>query len=265
MYNFCFVFSFFFFFFLCEKYRENRLGCPLPVVTVALINLRKTPFLGRFPDSVSFDLRRYLCDGNDSTKAHSLRNCVSCLVNETFYFISVSQLPYLIFTFKPLTIRNQQFLSYILRPFEGCFSALQLLLNQYVSHRFNVLVAIISPGYVASLPHVLESSWFPPVPNPIRESALPQSFSLFPTIPILALAKMVFIDSSLNPSPLQLGCKEAREPMSFFHVLRPSEVARYLPSAISEYRDLAWWLMTTDLNCWPIFIPRQILLNGVFQ
>ena len=76
---------------------------------------------------------------------------------------------------------------------------------------------------------------------------------------------MVFIDSSLNPSPLQLGCNEAREPMSFFHVLRPSEVARYLPSAISEYRDLAWWLMTTDLNFWPIFIPRQILLNGVFQ
>lgn len=140
-------FSFLSFFFLCEKYRENRLGCPLPVVTVALINLRKTPFLGRFPDSVSFDLRRYLCDGNDSTKAHSLRNWVSCLVNETFHFISVSQLPYLIFTFKPLTIRNQQFLSYILRPFEGCFSALQLLLNQYVSHGFNVLVAIISPGY----------------------------------------------------------------------------------------------------------------------
>ena len=224
MYNFCFVFSFLSFFFLFERYRENRLGCLLPVVTVALINLRKTPFLGRFPDSVSFDLRRYLCDGNDSTKAHSLRNCVSCLVNETFYFISVPQLPCLRFTFKPLTIRNQQFLSYFLRPFEGCFSALQLLLNQYVSHRFNVLVA---PA-IASLPHMLESSWFPPVPNPIRESALPQSFSLFRTIPILALAKMVFIDSSLNPSPLQLGCKEAREPMSFFHVLRPSEVATWI-------------------------------------
>ena len=143
MYN---VFSFLSFF-LCEKYRENRLGCLLPVVTVALINLRKTPFLGRFPDSVSFDLRQYLCDGNDSTKPHSLRNCVSCLVNETFYFISVPQLPYLRFTFRPLTIRNQQFLSYILRPSEGCFSAWQLLLDQYVSHRFNVLVAIISPGY----------------------------------------------------------------------------------------------------------------------
>ena len=146
MYNFCFAFSFLSFF-LCKKHRENRLGCLLPVVTVALINLRKTPFLGRFLDSVSFDLRQYLCDGNDSTKPHSLRNCVSCLVNETFYFISVPQLPYLRFTFKPLTIRNQQFLSYILKPFEGCFSALQLLLDQYVSHRFNVLVAIISPGY----------------------------------------------------------------------------------------------------------------------
>ena len=97
----------------------------------------------------------------------------------------------------------------------------------------------LSPPATASLPHVLESSWFPPVPNPIREAALPQSFSLFPTIPILALAKMLFIDSTLNPYLLQLGCKEAREPMSFFHVLRPNEVARYLPSAISEYRDLA--------------------------
>ena len=47
------------------------------------------------------------------------------------------------------------------------------------------------------------------------------------------------VHRTLNPSLLQLGCNEAREPMSFFHVLRPCEVARYLPSAISEYRDLA--------------------------
>ena len=123
----------------------------------------------------------------------------------------------------------------------------------------------LSAPCLASLPHVLESSWCPPVPKPILESALAQSFCSFPMIPILALLCPVLAPMALNPSLLQLGCNEAREPMSVFHVLRPSEVARYLPSAISEYRDLAWWLMTTDLNCWPIFIPRQILLNGVFQ
>ena len=57
------------------------------------------------------------------------------------------QLPYFRFTFKPLTIRNQQFLSYVLRPFEGCFFVLPNLLDQDISHRFDVLVAIISPGH----------------------------------------------------------------------------------------------------------------------
>ena len=123
----------------------------------------------------------------------------------------------------------------------------------------------LSPPCWASLPHVLESSGYPAVPNPILESQELQTFWLLATIPILALEWLLSVHRTLNPSLLQLGCKEARGPMSFFHVLRPSEVARYLPSAISEYRDLAWWLMTTDLNCWPIFIPRQILLNGVFQ
>ena len=123
----------------------------------------------------------------------------------------------------------------------------------------------LSAPWVAWLPHVLESSWCPPVPKPILESALAQSFCSFPMIPILALLCPVLAPMALNPSLLQLGCNEAREPMSVFHVLRPSEVARYLPSAISEDRDLAWCLMTTDLNCWPIFIPRQILSNGVFQ
>ena len=106
---------------------------------------------------------------------------------------------------------------------------------------------------IASLPHVLESSWYPPVPKPILESQLLQSFSLFPMKPILAFEALLSVPIALNPSLLQLVSNEARDPMSFFHVLRPNEVARYLPSAISEYRDLAWWLMTTDLNCWPIF------------
>ena len=123
----------------------------------------------------------------------------------------------------------------------------------------------LSPPVVASLPHVLESSLYPPVPKPILESQLLQTFCSFPIIPILALEALLSVQIALNPSLLQLFCKEARDPISFFQVLRPSEVARYLPSTISEYRDLAGWLMTTDSNCWPIFIPRQILLNGVFQ
>ena len=97
----------------------------------------------------------------------------------------------------------------------------------------------LSPPTAATLPHVLESSWNPPVPNPILESQPLQSFSLFPIIPILALEALLLVQIALNPSLLQLVCKEARDPISFFHVLRPSEVARYLPSAISEYRDLA--------------------------
>ena len=38
-----------------------------------------------------------------------------------------------------------------------------------------------------------------------------------------------------------------------------------LPSAISEYSELACLLMTMKLICWPIFIPRQILEKDVFQ
>ena len=95
------------------------------------------------------------------------------------------------------------------------------------------------PIALSWLPHVLESSLCPPVPNPILVSQLLQSFCSFPRIPILALLCAVLAPMALNPSLLQLDCKEARDPISVFHVLRPSEVARYLPSAISEYRDLA--------------------------
>ena len=48
------------------------------------------------------------------------------------------------FTFKPLINNNQQFLICILRPFKGCFCVVQHLLNQDVSHCFDVLVTIIS-------------------------------------------------------------------------------------------------------------------------
>ena len=118
---------------------------------------------------------------------------------------------------------------------------------------------------IASFPHVLESSWYPPVPNPIVESGVTQSFSLLPRIPILALDEPWALPAALKPSLLQLVCKEACEPISVFQVLRPSEVARYCPSAISEYKELARQLMTMNLICWPTFIPRQILEKGVFQ
>ncbi len=116
----------------------------------------------------------------------------------------------------------------------------------------------------ASFPHVLETSCRPPVPNPILESQVVQSFSLLPTIPILALEAPA-LHAALNPSSLQLVCKAACEPISVFHVSRPSEVARYFPSAISECRESACLLMTMKLICWPIFIPRQILEKDVFQ
>ena len=119
----------------------------------------------------------------------------------------------------------------------------------------------------ASFPHVLESSGYPPVPNPILESQEMQSFSLLLVIPILALEAALLSHTTLNPSLLQLACKEACEPISAFHVWRPSKLLRYCPSAISEYRDLACLLMTMKLICWAIFIhvPRQILEKGVFQ
>ena len=123
----------------------------------------------------------------------------------------------------------------------------------------------LSGECVASFPHVLESSKFPPVPNPILESQLWHSFSWLLTKPILALENNMLLLLALKPSLLQLSCKEASDPISVFHVLRPSEVARYCPSAISEYRESACLLMTMKLICCPIFIPRQILEKGVLQ
>ena len=117
----------------------------------------------------------------------------------------------------------------------------------------------------ASFPHVLESSFTPPVPKPIRESQERQSFCSLAVMPILALEWRRLPPTALNPSLLQLRCKEAREPISHFHVLRPNEVARYFPSAISENSELACLLMTMNLSWWPIFIPRQILEKGVLQ
>ena len=123
----------------------------------------------------------------------------------------------------------------------------------------------LSGDHVASFPHVLVSSSFPPVPNPILESQVLQSFCSLPRIPILALEWELPLLIALNPSLPQLRCKEACEPIRYFHVLRPSDVARYFPSAIREYREFASLWMTTNLFWGPILIPRQILENGVFQ
>ena len=123
----------------------------------------------------------------------------------------------------------------------------------------------LSGECVAWFPQVLESSVKPPVPKPILESQVRQLFSWLAMMPILALEWRRLSPTALNPSLLQLRCKEAREPISHFHVLRPNEVARYFPSAISENSELACLLMTMNLSWLPIFIPRQILEKGVLQ
>ena len=66
----------------------------------------------------------------------------------------------------------------------------------------------LSGEYVASFPHVLESSCRPPVPKPIRESQEPQSFCSLAVMPILALDRRKLPPTALNPSLLQLGCKD---------------------------------------------------------
>ena len=123
----------------------------------------------------------------------------------------------------------------------------------------------LSGEYVASFPHVLVSSCFPPVPNPILESHQTQWLALLLVMPILALEWGLSLHLALNPSLLQFVCNEACEPIRYFHVLRPSDVARYFPSAIREYREFACLWMTTNFFRLPILIPRQILENGVFQ
>ena len=103
------------------------------------------------------------------------------------------------------------------------------------------------------------------MPNPILESHVTQSLFSLLVIPILALEFGLLLQIALNPSLLQLVCKEACGPISDFHELRPSDVARDCPSAISEYSELADLLIVTNRNLWLIFIPRQILEKAVFQ
>ena len=67
----------------------------------------------------------------------------------------------------------------------------------------------LSAKYFATFPHVLLSSGYPAVPNPILESQLLQEFSLFPTKPILALEFKELLHTALKPSLVQPLCKEA--------------------------------------------------------
>ena len=122
----------------------------------------------------------------------------------------------------------------------------------------------LSGEYVASFPHVFESSCKPPVPNPTLESHLEQSFASFAMMPILAL-EWTLSPQTLNPSLLQFLCSEACEPIRDFHLLRPSEKARYFPSAISAYNELALRRITKNLVVWPFLIPRQIFEKCVSQ
>lgn len=128
-----------------------------------------------------------------------------------------------------------------------------------------ICLSPLSPPCVASFPHELVSSGYPPVPNPIRESQEVHTFSLFPRIPILALEDTLKSARLLKPSLLQFCCREESEPRRSFHKLRPSEVGRYWPSPISEYRESACLLI--EINFLPLLvsIPRQILEKGVLQ
>ena len=122
----------------------------------------------------------------------------------------------------------------------------------------------LSGECVASFPHVFEASRKPPVPYPILESQVKQSFSLFVMIPILAFDPLLG-PTTLNPSLLQFVCSEACGPIRDFHLSRPSETFRYVPSAISAYSELALWRMTTNFVVEPSLIPRQIFEKCVSQ
>ena len=129
-----------------------------------------------------------------------------------------------------------------------------------------MVLSLLSAPFRAMFPQDCLSSGYPEVPNPILESLELQSSSLLLVIPILAFEKSSWSALALNPSLLQLSCKEAPVPSRSFHASRPSEVARYSPLAISEWREVPCWSMTWNLTgSFPTFIPTQILEKDVFQ
>jgi len=66
-----------------------------------------------------------------------------------------------------------------------------------------MLLSPLSGRKEAVFPQVLESSGCPPVPNPILELQLAQSFCWLPRIPIRALELEALEPTALNPSLLQ--------------------------------------------------------------
>ena len=96
----------------------------------------------------------------------------------------------------------------------------------YLTNIYPMVLICFSPlsgKRVASLPHELESSWRPPVPNPILESHVLQSFCWLLMIPILALDCRWLTPTTLNPSLLQKDWRDAFEPINVFHILRPRD------------------------------------------
>ena len=135
-------------------------------------------------------------------------------------------------------------------------------LHQDVTHGFDVFVFDIFRTHKSNVSTRQGWSHQNSLPNPILESQVVQSFCSLPMIPILALEYKLSLHSALNPSLLQPICNDASGPISVFHELRPSEVARYCPSAITELTCL---LITVNLICWPILMPMQIFEKDVFQ
>ena len=105
-----------------------------------------------------------------------------------------------------------------------------------------------SPPCLATFPHELVCAGYPPVPNPILESLVMQSYSLLPIMPIRALDEWVLPLNTLKPSLWQFGWREAWEPINFFHSSRPRLVGRYSPSWIREYSEIL--LVTLSSMAW---------------
>ena len=108
-----------------------------------------------------------------------------------------------------------------------CYS-LVILLNKNVSHCFDVLVSVISAwSFVSTRVGVIGASSSTKPDSGITGYAIifvvskDTNSRCSEGVCGIAVAPVV-----LNPSWLQLGCREASEPISDFHLLRPSEVGR---------------------------------------
>lgn len=68
----------------------------------------------------------------------------------------------------------------------------------------------------------------------------------------------------VEPFLSQFSCKDASVPVSSFQVSRSNEVARYCPSAISEYRESPCLFMARNWNCLKTPTPiEHIMLRGL--